>query len=93
MKTTKPSNKAVEIVYRRKVIHRTPMAALQLSEDLTRIRDALRALESVDSWNITLSETQAQRDFGYDMLRSQIVLLKTWERYARGKLKREYLRK
>ena len=79
----------------RRIIYRTktPVAALQLSEDLTRIREALRALESVDSWNITGSDPQAQREFGYDMLASQITLLKTWERYARTKLRREYLRK
>ena len=76
-----------QIVYRK----RTPVAALVLAEDMRAIEQATRLLESVDHFSISATNTQRQRDFAYDMLRSQITLLKTWQRYAQRKLRKEYL--
>lgn len=69
----------------------TPVEALQLNEDITSIDRAIELIRAVDTWNITDSETEKQREFGYQMKRIMIADLRTWKRYATLKFRREYL--
>jgi hypothetical protein len=70
----------------------TPVEALRLAEDIAALELAIRLLRSVDSANITDSDQQSQRDRGRDVMRTTVVLLQSWLRYARLKLRTEYLK-
>jgi hypothetical protein len=69
----------------------TPVEALQLGEDLTSIKEVIRKLESVDEMNIGPSDTQEQRDFNRDMMRSTLALIRAWQHYATLSMRRKYL--
>jgi hypothetical protein len=68
-----------------------PVEVLQLSEDLIAIKDAIRNLESVDESSIGPSDTQEQRDFNRDMMRSTLALIRAWKYYATLSMRRKYL--
>jgi hypothetical protein len=51
----------------------------------------LALLKEIDYTNITKSDTEEDRDFAYDMLRSQTSLVYGFLRYARRKMAKEYL--
>lgn len=77
-----------------KVIKRkpgVPVMAIQLSEDLLRLERIHADLKLIEPWNIGEIQTQSQRDFCDDMLRSTIALVLSWQRYAKRKLQTEYL--
>jgi len=63
-----------------------PLEAMTLIEDIQSIRLAINHLESVSYDSISFDREHARV-----MLRSQIALLRSWERYARGRLRRDYL--
>ena len=77
--------------FARNVRYRTPVAALRLAEDTSALELAIRLLGSLDTTNITASDSQLQRDFGCLMRDSTLTLLRTWLRYARTKMRKDYL--
>jgi hypothetical protein len=81
--TTRPYSKRIP-----KPERESSETALRLTEDIMCLEMAKNLLQKIDTWNITASDTQAERDFGRDMLCSQITLVKLWQRYARSKLKK-----
>jgi hypothetical protein len=83
-KVTPPKAKALLGIYG------VPVEAASLAEDIARLEVILHLLGKIDSANITATRTQADRDYGQDMLKSQIALVESWHRSARLKL-REFL--
>ena len=69
----------------------TPVEALHIAENLQALELAIQQLRSVDPINISASDTQAQRDFGRDMMQATVLLIQSWQRYAKMKLRKEYL--
>jgi len=74
-------------------VYDVPVEAINLAEDIAHIDAIIALLRKVDSWNISESKTQEQRDWASDMLQSQIILLQTWRRYAHKKLATKFLAK
>jgi hypothetical protein len=68
-----------------------PICAIQLGEDVAKLERIAKDLETIDPWNIGDSRIQSQAQFCENMLRSTIVLVRTWHRYAKRKLQTEYL--
>jgi hypothetical protein len=71
-------------------IYGVPVEAASLAEDIARLEEVLHLLGKIDTANISANRTQADRDYGQDMLKSQIALVESWHKSARLKL-REYL--
>ncbi len=67
-----------------------PVEVVELVEDLLKLDSMVTGLREIDPWNITISDTHEQREFGRDMLATQLALVRSWQRYARRRL-RKYL--
>jgi len=63
-----------------------PVEVVALIEDILKIETMIAFLGGIDPQNITKSDTQEQRDFGYDMITSQRTLIRSWHRYAKRRL-------
>jgi hypothetical protein len=69
----------------------TPVEALHIAEDLMALELAMQLLRSIDTNNISDSDTQTQRDFARDMMQSTLLLIESWRRFAERKLRKDYL--
>jgi len=69
----------------------TPVAALHLAEDMMALSLVIQLLRSIEPGSVTASDTQAQRDFGRDMMQATVLLIQTWHRYAKLKMRKEFL--
>lgn len=63
-----------------------PIEALHLCEDITRLEMMIELLKTLDESNITKDRERGELD-----LRSTLVLLRAWHRYAKYKMRREFL--
>ena len=68
-----------------------PVEAVELVADIERLERVIDLLKRVDDWNITASATDKDREFARDMRESTVALVRSWHRYARLKLRKEYL--
>lgn len=66
--------------------YEVPDEALNLNESILMLEQVLTLLKKIEPYHITKDS-----EFGWQMLQSQMTLVKSWLRYARRKLATEYL--
>jgi hypothetical protein len=65
--------------------------ALDLSDDILRLEQIKKLLWQINPLHITTADTKAHRRSGEVQLRTTTAVIMQWERYAKQRLRKDYL--